>query len=120
MDNGGTDSLTPAATLAAVVVGGLLAWWVQWWQAKRREEGEAKAAARVVQGDLAIAASSLQDMVERDQHWYGFYDLWLPNWGERQAVLALHMTPEHGPRCRGRPDRAAPPGRPRPPPLPRS
>lgn len=93
-DNGGTDWLTPAATLGAVVIGGLLAWWVQWWQTKRREEGEAKAAARVVQGDLAIAASSLQNMVERDQRWYGFYDLRLPNWGERQAVLALHLTPE--------------------------
>jgi hypothetical protein len=94
VDNGGTNWLTPAATLVAVLVGGLLSWWVQWWQTKRREEGEAKAAARVVQGDLAIAASSLQNMVERDQHWYGFYDLRLPNWGERQAVLALHLTPE--------------------------
>ena len=59
MDNGGTDWLTPTATLAAVVVGGLLGWWVQLWQTKRREEGEAKAAARVVQGDLAMAASRL-------------------------------------------------------------
>jgi hypothetical protein len=94
MDSGGTDWLTPAATLAAVIVGGLLTWAAQWWQIHRREQGEAKAAARLVQGDVAIAASRLPNMVERDPRWFGFYELRLANWPERQAVLAHHLKPE--------------------------
>jgi hypothetical protein len=94
VDNGGTDWLTPAATLAAVFVGGGLTWVAQWWQLWRREKGDAKTAARLVQADLGIAASWLQNMVEHDPRWYSFHDLRLPNWPERQAVLAHHLTSE--------------------------
>lgn len=87
----GTDWLTPVATLLAVVVGGGITWLVQRFEAQRQELGQAKAAARVVQGDLAIQASHLKDMVEDDPHWYGFHDLTLDNWPDRQGTLALQL-----------------------------
>jgi hypothetical protein len=90
----GTDWLTPTATLLAVVVGGGITWLVQRAEVRRRQRGEAMAAARVVQGDLSSRASQLKDMVEDDPHWYGFYDLTLRNWAERQGVLALELDPD--------------------------
>jgi len=91
VNTGGTDWLTPAATLLAVIVGGAVSYWVQYALNRRREKGEAKAAARMIQGDLAIAASRMQDMVEKDPTWYGYDDLTLANWDARQGVLALHL-----------------------------
>lgn len=66
VETGGTDWLTAAATLLAVVIGGGVTFWVQHLLSRRRQKGEAKAAARVVQGDLSIAASRLKDMVVDD------------------------------------------------------
>lgn len=91
IDNGGTDWLTPVATVVAVVVGGFITWGVQFWHARRQERGQAKASARILQGDLAMAASRLQYMIERDLIWYGFYNLTLPNWNAQAPVVALHL-----------------------------
>src|SRR4051794_17904035 len=86
-----TDWLTPVATLLAVLIGGWVSWLVQRLHAKRREAGEAKASARVLQGDLAMQASRLKDMVVDDPRWFGFYDLRLPAWDRHAAVVALHL-----------------------------
>ena len=91
VNTGGTDWLTPLFTFVGVLAGGLLTWLTQRGLARRREDGEAKAAARVVQGDLAIAASRLKDMVRDDQRWFAFDDLRLVNWPDRQGVLALKL-----------------------------
>ncbi|MEA2495752.1 MAG: hypothetical protein QOJ29_3663 [Thermoleophilaceae bacterium] len=107
---GGADWLTPVATLLAVFVGGLLAWWTQSRLAlqaarrevaarraeaeagaalsKRLEDAESRAAARVVQADLSTISSRLQDIVEKDPHWYGFYTVTLPHWKQEQRLLA--------------------------------
>jgi hypothetical protein len=93
-NDSGIDWLTPAATLLAVVLGGLVTYWAQHVLNRRREKGEAKAAARVIQGDLAMAAGHLALMVQHDRTWYSFQALTLANWDERQAVLALHLKPK--------------------------
>jgi hypothetical protein len=92
VETGGTDWLTPAATLLAVVIGGGITFWVQHLLNRTRQKGEAKAAARVVQGDLGVAASRLKDFVVDDPRWFGFDDLRLPHWAEQQGILALELS----------------------------
>lgn len=88
---GGTDWLTPAATLLAVVLGGAVTFGVQHVLTRRRQKGEAKAAARVLQGDLGMAASRLKDIVMDDPRWFAFDDLRLKHWTEQQGRLALEL-----------------------------
>jgi hypothetical protein len=91
----GTGWLTPVATLAAVFVGAFLSWLAQRALTTRREEGETKAAARMLAGDLAMRASRLKDMVVDDPHWYGFDDLRLPYcWDRGAPIVALHTDDE--------------------------
>jgi hypothetical protein len=59
---------------------------------RRRQKGEAKAAARVVQGDLAIAASRLKDMGKDDHRWFGYDDLRLSHWADYEGPLAPELT----------------------------
>jgi hypothetical protein len=108
VETGGTDWLTPLATLLAVVVGGVVSWFVESRLAGRRAESErkqeaeaaaqlieieARAAARVLQSDLSAAASRLKSMVERHQ-WLSFYTLGPMSWGIGQASLAKRLAPE--------------------------
>ena len=80
IDNGGTDWLTPLATLLAVVVGGLVNWVGQRWLADGRvererqvakdqaaadaavqariDEAEMRTAARLIQADLSLAVGT--------------------------------------------------------------
>jgi hypothetical protein len=103
VDNGGTDWLTPVATVVAVFVAGFLNWLAQSKLAARRakdetatatalREAEEKASARVIQGDLAMVASRLQHMVQRDQRWFGFYVFALPHWDQHEAILARALS----------------------------
>ena len=107
VETGGTDWLTPVATLVAVFIGGVTSWVVQWHLAERRAQfernaeaeaaerlmkTEARSAARVLQSDLSAAASSLKSMVER-QKWLSFYTLALTSWGPGQASLAKRLDP---------------------------
>jgi hypothetical protein len=92
VNTGGTDWLTPAATLLAVLIGGALSVFGQYLLTHGRQKGEAKAAARVVQGDLGVAASILKNIVVDDHRWFGFHDLRLPHWAEQQGSLALKMS----------------------------
>jgi hypothetical protein len=108
VETGGTDWLTPVATLLAVLVGGVVSWFVESGLARRRArdereaeaeaaerliETEARAAARVLQSDLSAAASRLQSMVER-QRWLSFYSLAPASWAAGQASLAKRLDPE--------------------------
>jgi hypothetical protein len=108
VETGGTDWLTPLATLLAVIVGGVVSWFVQSGLARRRAQDErkaeaeaaerlidteARAAARVLQSDLSAAASRLLSMVERGQ-WLSFYMLAPASWGTVQASLAKRLDPE--------------------------
>jgi hypothetical protein len=88
----GTDWLTPAATLLAVLIGGALSLLGQYLLTRSRQKGAAKAAARVLQGDLGIAASRMKDIVEDDPRWFGFDDLRLAHWTESQGALALELS----------------------------
>jgi hypothetical protein len=106
-DIGGTDWLTPLATMLAVLIGGVLSWIGQSRLAERRAqfereaeaeatkgliETEARAAARVLQSDLSAAASRLESMIERQQ-WLSFYTLAPTSWGPGQASLAKRLDP---------------------------
>lgn len=104
----GTDWLTPVATVLAVFVGGLITWVVQSRLAERRAMHEAQraredrlvseesaarlrraeelAAARVIQGELAVVASQFREIV-KDGKWYGFMVFSLPHWEQTQIVL---------------------------------
>jgi hypothetical protein len=75
VDTGGTDWLTPVATVMAVFVGGLLTWLVQQRLARRGERAQAKASARVLAGDISMVASRIKDMAVDDHRWLGFDDL---------------------------------------------
>jgi hypothetical protein len=90
----GTDWLTPLATLLAVIAGGAISFLVQARLSRRREADEAKAAARVVAGELSMVASRIKDMVVDDPRWFTFDDFSLPRWAEQQGVLARELTPE--------------------------
>jgi hypothetical protein len=92
VNTGGTDWLTAVATLVAVIIGGGVTFWVQDVLNRRRQKGEAKAAARVVQGDLGMATSRIKDMVVDDHRWFSFDDLRLPHWTEQQGTLALELS----------------------------
>jgi hypothetical protein len=87
----GTDWLTPAATLLAVLIGGALSVLGQHLLTRSRQNGEAKAAARVIQGDLGMVASRLKDMAVDDPRWFAFEDLRLAHWTESQGALALEL-----------------------------
>ena len=108
VETGGTDWLTPLATLLAVLVGGIVSWFVESRLAGRRAqfereeeakaaeqliETEARAAARVLQSDLSAAASRLESMGKRRQ-WLAFYSLAPVSWGIGQASLAKRLDPE--------------------------
>ena len=105
VETGGTDWLTPLATLLAVLVGGVVSWFAQSRLAARRAqfernaeaeaakrlmETEARAAARVLQSDLSAAASRLESMVGRRQ-WLSFYTLAPTSWAPGQASLAKRL-----------------------------
>jgi hypothetical protein len=107
VETGGTDWLTPLATLLAVLIGGVVSWIAQSRLADRRAqferkaeaeattrlmETEARAAARLLQSDLSAAASRLESMVERQQ-WLSFYTLAPTSWGPGQASLAKRLDP---------------------------
>jgi hypothetical protein len=104
---GGTDWVTPVATLLAVFIGGVLSWVVQARLAQRRADFEreaqvkaderlintnARAAARVLQADFLAATHLLKSMVER-QRWLSFYTLAAASWGTGQASLAKRLDP---------------------------
>jgi hypothetical protein len=85
IDNGGTDWLTPLATLLAVIVGGLVNWTAQRRLADKRvererqvaqaeaaadaavdariAEAEMRTAARLIQADLSVATGHLKAIV---------------------------------------------------------
>jgi hypothetical protein len=105
VESGGTDWLTPVATLFAVLVGGVISWLVQSRLAERRADfereaqveaakellnTEARAAARVLQSDLSVAASRLTSILE-DGRWLGFDRLAPPSWGLVQASLGKRL-----------------------------
>jgi hypothetical protein len=107
VETGGTDWLTPLATLLAVLVGGVISWLVESRLAGRRAEFErkqeaeaaaqlieieARAAARVLQSDLSAAISRLKSMVER-RRWLSFYTLAPTSWGIGQTSLAKRLDP---------------------------
>jgi hypothetical protein len=94
VETGGTDWLTPVATVLAVFVGGLLTWLVQRQLARRGEEAQAKASARVIAGDISIVASRLKDMAVDDHRWFGFDDLRLPHWKEHGSIVARELSRE--------------------------
>jgi hypothetical protein len=60
---------------------------------KRRETLLAKAGARLVAGDLAVADSRLKD-AQRDGKWWRFFEMPMPNWPEYREVLAMRLTNE--------------------------
>lgn len=105
VQTGGTDWLTPLATLLAVLVGGFVSWLVglrlamrqaqlgraaEVEAAERLIDTQARAAARVLQSDLSAAASRLVSMVERGQ-WLSFFTLAPPSWGTGQVSLAKRL-----------------------------
>jgi hypothetical protein len=109
IENGGTDWLTPLATLLAVVVGGLVNWAAQRRLADKRvererqvandqaaadaavqariDEAEMRTAARLIQADLSVAAGHLKTVV-RTSEWVEFLRLDLPHWDAEQRTLA--------------------------------
>lgn len=108
VETGGTDWLTPFATLLAVLVGGVISWITQARLAERRAEYErqeqaeaaeqlmttaARAAARVLQSDLSTAASRLASMVD-DGRWLSFERLGPPSWELVHSSLAKRLQPE--------------------------
>lgn len=109
VDNGGSDWLTPLATLLAVVVGGLVNWVTQRWLVDKRvererqvandqaaadaavqariDEAQTRTAARLIQADLSVAAGHLKTVV-RTSEWAEFLRLDLPHWDAEQRTLA--------------------------------
>lgn len=109
VDNGGSDWLTPLATLLAVVVGGLVNWVTQRWLADKRvererqvakdqaaadaavqariDEAETSTAARLIRADLSVAAGHLKTVVQTSE-WAEFLRLDLPHWDAEQRTLA--------------------------------
>jgi hypothetical protein len=57
----------------------------------RIQEAEERATARVIQGDLAMAAGRLKEMTE-DQRWFPFYTFTLPHWAQGEALLARSLA----------------------------
>lgn len=92
VDDGAFDWLTPFVTLVAVFLGGYISWRVQLVMARRREAGEAKAAARVIRGEIEAAGVRLKDAVNGDHRWYPFYDVALVSWATYNGVLARHLS----------------------------
>jgi hypothetical protein len=112
IENGGTDWLTPLATLLAVVVGGLVSWIAQRWLADKRvererqvakdqatadaavqariDEAEMRTAARLIQADLSVAAGHLKAIV-RTGEWAEYLRLDLPHWDAEQRTLAKRL-----------------------------
>jgi hypothetical protein len=112
IDNGGTDWLTPLATLLAVVVGGLVNWVAQRWLADKRverkrqvakdqtaadaavqariDEAEMRTAARLIQADLSVAVGHLKTIV-RTGEWAEFLRLDLRHWDAEQRTLAKRL-----------------------------
>lgn len=94
VETGGTDWLTPVATVVAVFVGGLVTWLVQQRLARRSEHAQAKAAARMIAGDISMAASRIKDMAVDDPRWFGFDDLRLPHWTDHGRIVARELSTE--------------------------
>jgi hypothetical protein len=92
VDTGGTDWLTPVATVVAVFVGGFLTWLVQQRLARRGEKAQAKASARVLAGDISMAASRIKDMTVDDHRWFSFDDLRLQHWKEHGWIVARELS----------------------------
>jgi hypothetical protein len=112
VDNGGTDWLTPLATLLAVIVGGLVNWAAQRRLADNRiererqvandqaaadaavqarmDEAEMRAAARLIQADLSVATGHLKTIVGTGQ-WAEYLRLDLRHWDAAQPTLAKHL-----------------------------
>lgn len=108
VETGGTDWLTPLATLLAVLVGGLVSWYAQSKLAEHqarlaRDADEkaskqlidtgARAAARVLQSDLLAAGSRLGSMLQRGER-LPFHTLTPMSWGSGQSSLAKRLDPE--------------------------
>jgi hypothetical protein len=113
IDNGGTDWLTPFATLLAVVVGGLVNWVAQRWLADKRveherevakdqavadgavqariDEAETRTAARLIQADLSVAIGHLKAII-RTGEWAEYLRLDLRNWDAEQRTLAKRLN----------------------------
>jgi hypothetical protein len=113
IDNGGTDWLTPLATLLAVVVGGLVNWAAQRRLADKRvererqvakdqagadaavqariDEAEMHTAARLIQAVLSVAAGHLKTIV-RTGEWAEYLRLDLRHW-DRPVQGLLVISP---------------------------
>jgi len=52
-----------------------------------RQKALARAAARLVQADLAAAGASIEDAI-RDRKWFAFYSVAIDSWDEYSAVMA--------------------------------
>jgi hypothetical protein len=112
IDNGGTDWLTPLATLLAVVVGGLVNWVAQRRLADKRvererqvgndqaaadaavqariDEAEMRTAARLIQADLSVAAGHPNTIV-RTGEWAEYLRLDLRHWDAEKRTLAKRL-----------------------------
>jgi hypothetical protein len=108
VETGGTDLLTPLATVLAVFFGGGVTWLIESRLAARRAqferdedakaarqliETEARAAARVLQSDFSAATSRLESTLKHHQ-WLGFYTFAPTSWGSGRASLAKCLDPE--------------------------
>jgi hypothetical protein len=113
VDNGGTDWLTPLATLLAVVVGGLVNWVAQRRLADKRvererqvakdqaaadaalqariDEAEMRTAARLIQADLSVAVGHLKAII-RTGEWAEYLRLDLRHWDAEQRMLAKSLN----------------------------
>ncbi len=66
---------------------------MDWALERRRENTQAKAGARLVAGDLAMADSRFKS-IETDHKWWLFFELHFGSWAEYRDVLAVQLDNE--------------------------
>jgi hypothetical protein len=83
--------ISAGSAIGGAFIGAVTGGGVDLYQQSRRAAARAKAGARLVALDLALADSNLK-RAEADKKWWSFFKLSMPAWPEYQDVLAQRLS----------------------------